>query len=105
MQKQKAHIHVQAVVLGEGLQQLRAQLLIKEHHFGAGGHGVAKVQAAAALLGQPDQVGQPLPLELAPAEQHLRAAPVLLMLLYTSIPGSQAASVQCKAPTLKSRKL
>ncbi len=69
------HIDVQAVVLGEREQQLRAQALVQQHDAGARGDRVAEVQAAAALLGQADQVLQPLPLELAPAEQHLRSHP------------------------------
>ena len=73
MGRRGAHIDVQAVVLREREQQLRAQALVQQHDARAGGHGVAEVQAAAALLRQADQVLQPLPLEPAPAEQHLRS--------------------------------
>lgn len=63
---------MEAVVLGEGKEQLGAQFLVQQHHARARRHGVTQVEAAAALARQPDQVLQPLPLELAPSKEHLQ---------------------------------
>ncbi len=68
------HPQVELVVLGQRHQQLRAQPGIQQQHAGAVADGVAEVQAAGALLGQRDQVAQPLPLELTVVEQHLQRA-------------------------------
>lgn len=54
--KQAIHVNVEAVVFGERLQQLSAKTLIKKHHARAAGHCVTQVQAAAALLGEPNQI-------------------------------------------------
>ena len=72
-------VHVQAVVLCEGPQQLAAQLVVQQHHAGAVGHSGGQVEAGgragraagAALLGQAQQVLQAVPLEAPVLEQHL----------------------------------
>ncbi len=71
---QCAHVDVEAVVFGEGHEQLGSQALVQENDASATGHRVAQVQAARPLARQTDQILQPLPLELAPGKQHLRAA-------------------------------
>lgn len=89
---------MQLVVFSEGIDQLHPELVIQQHHLDSIPHSAGDVQPPTALLGQPQQLLCPLPLELAILEQHLQHPPHALCIAPTvhtsSVQGSNSTTAR-----------